>query len=102
MIGGSSHSSVITSINDALRLTGAAEVDRYLSSTIDDHHQSSSSSSIDSIDRIKQLYPFVDEKKTPLPRCWNNADKYALINISNDNLRVTYRGCCINYFFYTS
>lgn len=43
-------------------------------------------------DPIKKLYPFVDETKTPLPRFWNNGDKYNYLIVTNQNLRVTYRG----------
>uniref|UniRef100_A0A914WF27 Ran-binding protein 10 n=1 Tax=Plectus sambesii TaxID=2011161 RepID=A0A914WF27_9BILA len=48
-------------------------------------------------DPIKKLYPFVDETKTPLPRFWNNGDKYNYLIVTNQNLRVTYRGAGKNH-----
>lgn len=42
--------------------------------------------------RLKRLYPAVNENKTPLPRKWNSKDKYDFIGLSQDNLKVTYRG----------
>ncbi|KAK9720307.1 SPRY domain [Popillia japonica] len=43
-------------------------------------------------ERLKQLYPSVDEEKTPLPRCWSTKDKYTYIGLSQNNLRVHYKG----------
>ena len=43
-------------------------------------------------DRLKQLYPSVDESKTPLPKKWNTKDKFKSITLSQDNLRVVYKG----------
>ena len=42
--------------------------------------------------RLKQLYPSVDESKTPLPKKWNTKDKFKSITLSQDNLRVVYKG----------
>ena len=42
--------------------------------------------------RLKEMYPAVDEAKTPLPRKWNQKDKHTFINLSQDNLRVVYKG----------
>ncbi|KAI4466702.1 ran binding protein 9-related [Holotrichia oblita] len=42
-------------------------------------------------ERLKQLYPNVDEEKTPLPRCWSTKDKYTYIGLSQNNLRVHYK-----------
>ena len=42
--------------------------------------------------RLKELYPSVNESKTPLPRKWNPKDKYNYISLSQDNLRVVYKG----------
>ncbi|XP_059475156.1 ran-binding protein 10 [Neocloeon triangulifer] len=44
------------------------------------------------IDRLKQLYPMVNEEETPLPRCWSPKDKYNYIGLSQNNLRVHYKG----------
>ena len=43
-------------------------------------------------DRIRKLYPLVDEDKTPLPRGWNPKDKGPYIGISQNGRRVSYRG----------
>ncbi|BFZ19894.1 hypothetical protein BsWGS_22933 [Bradybaena similaris] len=52
----------------------------------------SSSSGQDSPDRLKQLYPAVDEDETPLPRSWSPKDKFNFIGLSQGNLRVHYKG----------
>lgn len=44
------------------------------------------------VDRLKLLYPMVDEEKTPLPRSWSTKDKYSYIGLSQNNLRVHYKG----------
>ena len=44
------------------------------------------------IDRLKVLYPMVNEEETPLPRCWSPKDKYNYIGLSQNNLRVHYKG----------
>ena len=43
-------------------------------------------------ERLRILYPMVDEKETPLPRCWSPKDKYNFIGLSEGNLRVQYKG----------
>ncbi|XP_071645010.1 ran-binding protein 9 isoform X1 [Temnothorax longispinosus] len=43
------------------------------------------------VDRLKLLYPMVDEEKTPLPRSWSTKDKYSYIGLSQNNLRVHYK-----------
>ncbi|XP_045598083.1 ran-binding protein 9 isoform X1 [Procambarus clarkii] len=43
-------------------------------------------------DPIKALYPMVNEDETPLPRCWSSKDKYSFIGLSQNNLRVHYKG----------
>jgi len=43
-------------------------------------------------ERIKILYPMVNEEETPLPRCWSTKDKYNYIGLSQSNLRVHYKG----------
>lgn len=46
------------------------------------------------VDRFKYLYPSVDEGKTPLPRSWSPKHKYTYIGLSQNNLRVHYKGKC--------
>lgn len=46
----------------------------------------------DSVDRIKSLYPAVNEEETPLPKCWSQKDKFTCIGLSQNNLRVHYKG----------
>ncbi|KAF3854404.1 hypothetical protein F7725_022459 [Dissostichus mawsoni] len=43
-------------------------------------------------DRLKRLYPAVNEEETPLPRSWSPKDKYSYIGLSQNNLRVHYKG----------
>ena len=43
-------------------------------------------------DRIKSLYPAVNEDITPLPRTWSAKDKFNTIGLSQNNLRVHYKG----------
>lgn len=55
-------------------------------------------------DRLKALYPFVNEAETPLPRAWSSKDKYSFIGLSMNNQRVLYRGivkkcgCMLSFF----
>lgn len=42
--------------------------------------------------RLKVLYPRVDESETPLPKMWSTKDKYTYIGLSQNNLRVQYKG----------
>ncbi|CAC5419815.1 RANBP9_10 [Mytilus coruscus] len=46
----------------------------------------------ESVDRIKSLYPAVNEEETPLPKCWSQKDKFTCIGLSQNNLRVHYKG----------
>uniref|UniRef100_W8B2G5 Ran-binding proteins 9/10 n=1 Tax=Ceratitis capitata TaxID=7213 RepID=W8B2G5_CERCA len=43
-------------------------------------------------DRLKMLYPNVNEAETPLPRCWSQHDKCLSIGLSQNNLHVHYKG----------
>ena len=43
-------------------------------------------------DRLTVLYPAVNEDETPLPRSWSPKDKYSYIVLSQNNLRVHYKG----------
>lgn len=43
-------------------------------------------------ERLKLLYPVVNEEETPLPRSWSPKDKFNYIGLSNANLRVHYKG----------
>ena len=45
-------------------------------------------------DRLKCLYPSVNEDETALPRSWSPKDKYNFIGLSQNNLRVHYKGWC--------
>ncbi|XP_019873776.2 ran-binding protein 9 isoform X2 [Aethina tumida] len=49
-------------------------------------------SQIGVVDRLKRLYPAVNEEKTPLPRSWSPKEKYSYIGLSQSNLRVHYKG----------
>ncbi|XP_030759134.1 ran-binding protein 9 isoform X2 [Sitophilus oryzae] len=44
------------------------------------------------VDRLKKLYPAVNEDRTPLPRAWSPKEKYGYIGLSQGNLRVHYKG----------
>lgn len=44
------------------------------------------------VDRLKTLYPAVNEEETPLPKSWSPKDKYNYIGLSQNNLRVHYKG----------
>lgn len=44
------------------------------------------------VDRLKMLYPMVNEEETPLPRSWSPKDKFNYIGLSQNNLRVHYKG----------
>ncbi|XP_063905361.1 ran-binding protein 9 isoform X3 [Zophobas morio] len=44
------------------------------------------------VDRLKRLYPAVNEEKSPLPRAWSPKEKYNYIGLSQNNLRVHYKG----------
>ncbi|XP_056273713.1 ran-binding protein 10 [Pseudoliparis swirei] len=43
-------------------------------------------------ERLKRLYPAVNEEETPLLRSWSPKDKYSYIGLSQNNLRVHYKG----------
>lgn len=46
----------------------------------------------DNVDRLKSLYPNVNEEESPLPRAWSTKDKFSYIGLSQNNLRVHYKG----------
>ncbi|XP_012233599.1 ran-binding protein 9 isoform X2 [Linepithema humile] len=48
------------------------------------------------MDRLKLLYPMVNEEETPLPRAWSAKDKYTYIGLSQNNLRVHYKETSIS------
>ena len=50
------------------------------------------SNSLDPSERLKRLYPSVNESETPLPRAWSPKDKFNFIGLSLNNLRVHYKG----------
>jgi len=53
---------------------------------------SSNSPQHQGVDPLRLLYPNVNESETPLPRCWSPHDKCLSIGLSQNNLRVTYKG----------
>ena len=50
------------------------------------------------MDRLKILYPTVNEEETPLPRSWSPKDKYNFIGLSQNNSRVHYKGKFMQIF----
>ncbi|CAN8000727.1 unnamed protein product [Ixodes pacificus] len=58
---------------------------------------STTSFSQQSSDRLKLLYPTVNEEETPLPRSWSPKDKFTYIGLSQNNLRVHYKGIGKNH-----
>jgi len=57
-----------------------------------EYESPSQSPSLTQDERLKLLYPMVNEEETPLPRCWSTKDKYNYIGLSQSNLRVHYKG----------
>lgn len=57
-----------------------------------DSDSSNSNGSDSEGDRLRALYPNVNEQETPLPRAWSTKDKYNYIGLSQNNLRVHYKG----------
>ena len=47
--------------------------------------------------RLRELYPIVKESDTPLPRAWSSKDKYNFIGLSQNNLRVHYKGMRVSH-----
>lgn len=54
--------------------------------------ESLNSGTQETTDRLKSLYPAVNEDEAPLPRCWSTKDKFNYIGLSQNNLRVHYKG----------
>lgn len=57
--------------------------------------------------RLQRLYPAVNESETPLPRSWSPKDKFSYIGLSQNNLRVHYKGMSprhhrVGDFYYTT
>lgn len=52
------------------------------------------------VDRLKLLYPNVDEKLTPLPRSWSSQEKCNSIGLTQNNLRVHYKGFYATFQFF--
>lgn len=61
-----------------------------MASTLDTVEEMEESNGIS--DRLKLLYPMVNEDESPLPRSWSPKDKFNYIGLSNGNLRVHYKG----------
>ena len=57
----------------------------------------SSCSTQTTVDRLKNLYPNVNESIEPLPRTWSSSEKCSSIELSQNKLRVLYKGI---YCFY--
>jgi len=57
-----------------------------------DYRSPSQDPSLSLDERLKILYPFVKQDDTPLPRAWSTKDKYNYIGLSQNNLRVHYKG----------
>lgn len=43
-------------------------------------------------ERLKRLYPAVNEEETPFPKKWSAKDKFTFIGLSQDDLKVQYKG----------
>ena len=52
------------------------------------------------IDRLKLLYPQVNENLTPLPRSWSSQEKCTSIGLTQNNLRVHYKGFYLFSIFF--
>lgn len=55
-------------------------------------NQTEKDASGQTVDRLKLLYPNVNEKLTPLPRSWSSQEKCNSIGLTQNNLRVHYKG----------
>ncbi|KAK7483031.1 hypothetical protein BaRGS_00025694 [Batillaria attramentaria] len=55
------------------------------------------SNQTDPSDPLKRLYAAVNEEETPLPRSWSPKDKFNYIGLSQNNLRVHYKGVGKNH-----
>lgn len=53
---------------------------------------SSAAATAGPVDRLKILYPNVNEAVDPLPRAWSLQDKCSTIGLTQNNLRVHYKG----------
>ena len=53
------------------------------------------------LNRLRTLYPFVcEDEGFPLPLCWSSEVKFYFVSLSENKLRVTYKGRPINNFYY--
>lgn len=52
------------------------------------------------MDAISTLYPAVNEVDTPLPRAWSSKDKLSFLGLSNNSLRVHYKGRRKRFFIF--
>lgn len=73
---------------------GVLFCDYTLNSKMDgiNYNNTSNGSEIQTVDRLKLLYPNVNEDETPLPRSWSSQDKCSTIGLTQNNLRVIYKG----------
>lgn len=63
---------------------------------VNNYNQTSPQSSKQPVDRIKSIYPNVNEDETPLPRSWSSLEKCSSIGLTQNNLRVHYKGLCVH------
>ncbi|KAH3769449.1 hypothetical protein DPMN_170718, partial [Dreissena polymorpha] len=55
-------------------------------------NESGNSTNSDPDERLKKLYPAVNEEETPIPRAWSAKDKFNYLVLTQNNLRVQYKG----------
>lgn len=96
---------------------GVSYFDSSLKGKMTSHNNSSNSSSSSSgavgpggtsgsgqttmVDRLKLLYPNVNEAVDQLPRSWSSQDKCTTIGLTQNNLRVHYKGFYAHFSYFT-
>lgn len=66
------------------------------------YHQPTTQTVKQPVDRIKEFYPNVNEDEFPLPRSWSSQDKCNSIGLTQNNLRVHYKGFYqMNFFIFS-
>ncbi|XP_030375735.1 ran-binding proteins 9/10 homolog isoform X2 [Scaptodrosophila lebanonensis] len=83
--------------NDMFSATQKSQQSSPKTSSRNRHQQRQHSQHQQSVDRLRMLYPNVNENETPLPRCWSSHDKCLSLGLSQNNLRVTYKGLGIKH-----
>jgi hypothetical protein len=52
------------------------------------------------LNRLRTLYPFVcEDEGFPLPLCWSSEVKFYFVSLSENKLRVTYKGIEKGFIF---